>query len=171
MPGRRLQKEEIAVDLNLCLELMEPSQKVKIGAKHGTGWFYCGTAKRFLNNLAKYDGEIRSYWQNRLYTAWKKLGEAVENRPEMTQTDRLRTWSKNIIAKCDRVERFTEINRNYIPIDEREVHSVRPADKSIDEETVNIVIAGYEEGKFWTFDEAKRAKKYLSMKEGEEDEE
>ena len=103
--------------------------------------------------------------------AWENLAEACRNRPEATYTDKLRIWAKNIITKCDRVERFKEVNRDYTPIDEREVLSVRPADKSIDEDTVNIVIEGYEEGKFWTFDEAKRAKKFLSMKEGEEDEE
>ena len=163
------------MDLEQTLETMRKeigaAQKVKIGAKHGTGWFYCGTVKRFLENIGPYDAEIRSYWQKRLSAAWEKLGQTAQNRPDVELVERLRTWSKTIIMLCDRVDRIRGINRDYVGIAEREVLTVRHADKSIDENTINIIIDGYEEGKFWTFDEARRARKYLSMREAEEDEE
>lgn len=88
--------------------------------------------------------------------AKKPLPKCNDSRPRFARDEK---------GKC------TVLAKSYAPIDEREVLSIREADKTIDEDTVNITIAGHEYGAFWCFDEAKRARKFLSMKEGEEDEE
>ena len=159
------------MDLKQALENMSPNQKVKIGAKQGTGWFYCGTAKRFLDNVTEYDAEIRNKWTAIVAKAWHNLERAMEQRRGLVAIDDIRRWAKNIVQKCDRIDTVTRTAKSYTPIDEREVLSIREADKTIDEDTVNIMIAGHEYGAFWCFDEAKRAKKHLSMQTEEEYEE
>lgn len=158
------------MNLKETLEGFKPSQKVKIGAKHGTGFFYCGTAKRFLDNLAQYDTETRQNWTAINARAWKNLERAIEQRRGLYDTDMIRAWANNIVKKCDRIDKITKITRSYVAIDERTVLSVRGADPMVDENTLNVLVEGHEYGAFWTFDEAISAKKHLSMMEGEEDE-
>ena len=82
---------------------MNKAQRIKIGAKNGTGWFYCGTVKRFLDNIDAYDSEIRSHWQKRLATAKENLREATRAMPSTEMVDDLIRWAKNIVTKCTRV--------------------------------------------------------------------
>ena len=173
----------------------DAGQKIKIGAKEGTGWWYVGTV-----------GDVRQYLEvlndKCLKYAWAVQKNAVE-----TLDTRLKKWptpesfarlqlrraadGKDLDLSMDsylaavkqyfadvwlaqrHLEQATARLRGYIPLAFREVVDVSKSEpcESGDPGVVRVLLAGYEYGAFWTTDEAETfpAVKFLNNNEQEDE--
>lgn len=152
---------------------LSPDTVVKIGSEKGSSWWYVGTVEDFNRYADYYDDAILNRWQSVYKNATKKLTKAVDEAP---------TWSaylnKEIAKKgfegvdysysaflkhCDAYtrnlkklerlrKRYQTILESYEHIHDRQVVRCAKSDPTMDD-TINIVVTGYETGAVWTSDD------------------
>lgn len=173
----------------------DAGQKIKIGAKDGTGWWYVGTVgdvRQYLEVLnekcLKYAGVVQKNaaetldtrlkkWptpetfarlQLRRYADGKELDLSMES-----YMGAVKQWLADIWLAQRHLEQASARLKHYIPLSLREVVDVSKSEpcESGDPGVVRVMLAGYEYGAFWTTDEAETfpAVKFLNNNEQEEE--
>ncbi len=160
--------------LSKQLSEFSPDTVVKIGSEKGSSWWYVGTVEDFNKYADYYDDAILNRWQSVYKNATKKLLKAVDEAPTWS------TYMNKVIAKkgfegvdysysaflkhCDQYtrnlnklerlrKRYQTILEGYENIKDRQVVRCAKSDPTMDD-TMNIVVTGYETGAVWTSDDA-----------------
>lgn len=140
-------------------------QVVKIGSQ--SGYFYCGTVKNFLKNMAEYDGRIRQFFITCVKNAEARYEFTLKNPPtiqdyakEVLNTPdgwfsirdyekKLCGWFKAVRNRYLAVEKAAERKDGTKPLGEREVIDSFTADRAVDEGIEVIKVEGFEQGGLW----------------------
>lgn len=141
------------MEMNI-LDYVLPDLQLKVGAKNGNGFFYCGTVADFKKNMDEYSEKCRDFVIQVLRNAQVRMIQAkhdAQTHPEKVD--------KKFEAELARLERSFEKARNavtfFIPLDQRCVHDLFVADSVADEPDLLIMIVeGSERGAYWTMEEA-----------------
>lgn len=85
--------------MNLADELlsMEPTQLVKIGARDGSGYFFCGTAKEFIDHIDEYSDTAYDFFKKTMEKASAKFEDLSKSFPEYPETyslDKTKTFAE-----------------------------------------------------------------------------
>ena len=174
----------------------DAGQKIKIGAKDGTGWWYVGTVadvRQYLEVLNdkcfKYATTVQKNAVETLDTRLKKwptpetyarlqLRRHADGRDSDLSlggyTDTLKQWFADAWLAQRHLEQASARLKHYVPLSLREVVDVSKSEpcESGDPGVIRILLAGYEYGAFWTTTEAETfpAVKFLNNNEQEAEE-
>ena len=148
---------------------LPPDQKIKIGAKGGTSFFYIGTAEDFVDNIWPYTTAAREWNNGNCARAENLLRQALgkDHSPrdycEKILLDPLsyptmqgyqsyvENYFANIATQKKYYERALKSKNCFRPLYEREVLEERKADA--DPGYLILIITGMESGIYWTSDE------------------
>ena len=162
--------------LKELLETMEPDRRIKIGARDGSSFFYCGNP---ADVLVTFDPDAKCFgWYDKIiHDTFERTIENNKKNVDAVYTDMLdklkkRGFSINQKSFTDfmryvmqsgmgdgaiKSERNLEkaINnlKNTKPLMDREVLDHFDCDAVADDGVYAIVVEGFEYGKYWTFDE------------------
>ena len=150
------------------------NQIVKIGAVDGSGYFIAGCAGYVVSVLDELNRKTSQYWQGRLdraieamkqsfnaksYPDWLRLqySRAEKNLKRFQKMDLSYTayakyicdYHKEVQAKISTAIGLQTVIEEYIPLSERRVVEIFPADPTVDNGVLNIHIEGCEPGKVW----------------------
>lgn len=152
-------------------------QKLKIGAADGTGWWYVGTVGDVRMWNEALDEKCHKYAMDIQNNAVKSLNARLKNQP----TPEAFAWAQ--IKKAEDNGEYLDLSREaykaalekyfadvhkavahmkamskrlkeYVKVQEREVIDCAMCDPAADAGVVRVLTAGYENGAFWTTDEA-----------------
>lgn len=157
------------------LKKMNPDTNIKVGARDGTGFFYCGDVKTIRENIEEYSRvchvtarkmKERSY--RRLMTSCK-IGAAGN-----FQDSHL--WLKRMKRDAVAAYKYDDQYTNFKDLAKRAVLDIFEANEVADEDKPTVIlVTGYEYGTYWTLAEAKEkgpfAPRLLTSKEFDEEEE
>jgi len=171
------------------LEKFEDSQKVKIGASGGSGWFVIGTVEEIKANLADIETAIMVYPNQRLERAEKAFSKACHNPmdmsaymlkqlarhqqgfvPDLTWEGYLKEFEKychTVETKLATIRRMEDAKYNVKQLMDREVLDVS---KSIKKDGMRILVEGNEEGLWWDAEEKKEGDKIYGFRAEENNE-
>lgn len=153
-------------------------QKLKIGAKDGTGWWYVGTVGDVRMWNEALDEKCHKYAMDIQKNAVKSLNARLKNQPTpeafaRTQIKKAEDTGEYLDLSREAyqtaLERyFADVNKavthlkimskrlnEYVKLQEREVVDCAMSDPAADAGVVRVLTAGYEYGSFWATDEAK----------------
>ena len=154
------------------------NQIIKIGAVNGSGYFIAGCAGYIGSVLDELNRKTSQYWQGRLdraikamkqsfnaksYPDWLRLqySRAEKNLKRFQEMDLSYTayakyisdYHREVQAKISTAIGLQTAVEEYIPLRERHVVEVFPADPTVDNGVLNIHIEGCEPGKIWFMSE------------------
>ena len=173
------------------LRKLEPEQKIKVGSKGGSMFWYVGTADDLLKNLPVYNAYCELFIKTALKNANNRLKSALATYPTleeyakfelaMTKPDltvagyeaAVAAWFNNIIHLNELKAAKERWLNEYIKINERQVVEVEMCDPAADSGVIRIVVKGHESGKYWMYNEAKRIPScaFINGKDDEEGDE
>lgn len=136
------------------LKKMDPDAIVKLGARDGTGFFYCGDVKTLRENLGEYSRTSKLMARRMKDRSYKRLIHTCKVGTERKSMDS-HLWLKNIAHHAKSAYEYDVQHTDFKPLEKRSVLDVFQANKIADaaEPTV-IIVTGYEYGNYWTMDEA-----------------
>lgn len=156
------------------LESLDSNATIKVGSKDGSAYFYVGNPSDMLAEMDKYndmliksaDRQIKlaqnelDYLLSGIVTDVKLSGLRIDGAHfkavlEYCLTDET---LKNAIRSKSKLENYKRHRSAMGYLGEREVEEARPADSAADEGVQIILVAGYENGRYWCTDDAKRDK-------------
>lgn len=171
-----------------ALEMLRVENVIKIGSN--SGYFYVGKLGDL--HLAELDAKCKGYAIQRLTNARKNLDTCLKNAPtpgsfakvRIQRYDatgitregwevRLDEFFKQVNADLNAINVAQERLDGYVSILDREVKDVKKSIRAVDPGVTSIVIEGYEDGAYWTTDEAETlpSTKFGIDTEGVDDEE
>ena len=150
------------------------NQIIKIGAVDGSGYFIAGCAGTIVAVLDELNSATNQYWRDRLgraieamkqsfnaksYPDWLHIqySRAEKDLKRFQKMDLSYTayakyicdYHKEIQAKISTAIRLQTAVEEYVPLAERHVVEVFPANPTVDNGVLNIHIEGCEPGKIW----------------------
>lgn len=163
-------------NLKTILAQCPECEVIKVGAINGTSYFYIGTAGDLANNAEKYNATLRSYWKvkaDREKNAITKLSEdtsissyirQVKDKPISTKgfLIYLDGVFRKITIRTDRMNDSIDHLRTFVPLMRRQVIRCERASDVVDNSLV-IVVTGYEQGKLWTVQEIGDNKSMMAL--------
>lgn len=175
--------------LNELLETLEPEQHIKIGAKDGSSFFYVGTPADMLATFdtssvryGEYDMVIYRSYEKAIKRLELEVSIAYDNAMEDAQKrgaeltakgfkKALKTIFRSELAlKILKVEgKLAEVithQRQTKSMQDREVMESFNADKVVDD-SLNIIVEGFEYGRYWTYEESDKPSIKLNNSEVE----
>ena len=162
------------MNLKRTLRGLDPNQKIKVGSKESSCFWYVGTADDMLKNLQVYNAycdlhidTVRSNAENNLKHALAEFPtpavyakcELGCKKPDLTAEGymaALNSWFADIIRLNEKKEQKVKWDEEYKRIDEREVVEAVMSDPGADPDVMRITVRGHEHGKYWMFCEAPR---------------
>lgn len=163
-------------NLKTILAQCQECEVIKVGAINGTSYFYIGTVGDITESAEKYNAALRSYWKvkaDRESNYIKKLSEATNISSYIRATKEKTLDTKGFLHYLDGV--FRKINlatermndsmdhlRTFVPLMRRQVIRCERASDVVDNSLV-IVLAGYEQGKLWTVQEIGDNKSMMAL--------
>ena len=152
-------------------------QKLKIGAADGTGWWYVGTVGDVRMWNEALDEKCHKYAMDIQKNAVKSLNARLKNQPtpeafaraqikkaedtgEYLDLSReayqaaLEKYFADVHKAVAHMKAMSKRLKEYVKLQEREVIDCAMSDKAADPGVVRVLTAGYENGAFWTTDEA-----------------
>lgn len=156
------------------LKELDQNQKIKVASHYGHSFWYVDTAGDMLENIDIYNTYCDAYIDivrkraedllKRTVAAFPTLEEYTKEELKMSKPDltvegylkMVNAWFKRVYKLNEARQQKVEWDNNYINIANREVVGVETANPTVDEDTLNIIIQGHENGKFWMFSEAKK---------------
>lgn len=160
--------------LKRTLRDLNPEQKIKVGTKDSSAYFYVGTADDMLQNMQMYNAYCKLFTEKCRRRAENNLKNALDrwftpaeyakveiqtSKPNLTSEGYFKAldlWFKNIERLNGTKRRKEEIDENYVKLDEREVLEAEMSDPTADYGVMRIIIRGHENGKYWVSCEAKK---------------
>lgn len=152
-----------------ALEMLRVDNVIKIGSN--SGYFYVGKLGDL--HLEELDAKCKGYAIQRLTNARVSLDTTIKNAPtpgsfakfriqryDATGIDmdgwnaRLEDFFKQVNANLKAINTAQERLEGYVSILDREVKDMKKSIPTVDNGVVLIVIEGYEDGAYWTTDEA-----------------
>lgn len=175
--------------LRQALRSLEPETKIKVGAINGTAWFYIGTNDDLEHNFAEYDSAIMRMWRKKLANAKETLRTILTSTVTIESYVRSQIYGKGKpdftvegyrkhVEDCFRtiklvhamMVRCREIIDNPIALSTRPVVDVYKSDIKTEKEYTQIRIEGFEQGVYWTSEEAEKIPVVkFNMTSGEKD--
>jgi len=175
--------------LKTVLRELEPTQKIKVGSKGASMFWYVGTVDDMLQNIPVYNAYCELHIERLMKRAEARLKNAINAYPSpanyvkaelQTSTPNLTTegylkaldaWFLNVINLNEKKTQKERWNADYGRISERDVLEVAMCDPRADYGVVRIIIRGHESGKYWMYDEAPRIPScaFLNETEGEDE--
>ncbi len=164
--GRKESFEEVLME-------MPKDYKIKIGSVGGNGFFYMGTNTDMLRQMKTYDrkakdhirkthtGALNTYLVVRDNLPNFEKFKAYQKRKNLSAVSNLdytkyrNAWMKKLDRTYKRKLETEEHLKNYVELPKRQIIDQFEAINGIDEDTMVIILDGYEIGKYWSFDEAK----------------
>lgn len=166
------------MELLRMLHQLHPGAKIKIGAKNGTGYFYMGTVRDFLESKEVFRDMDHAYFEKRKKSAEKNFNtelyrdvsvsafvrkefqkdKIAGERPIFTQAayeQFVANYLKCLSKKYQKLLKERQIFITHVPLLNRTVVEDFNADQSVDDNTMAIIIEGHEMGAYWMFSEAK----------------
>ena len=147
--------ERIFKDVVSDMARVNAEQKIKVGSIGGSGFFWVGTAGELTESFDKLDEQAKInsdysvvYTEGKLRQCEKKLEEWEES--EREKLEKASESAKGYYART--VERNKEFQYPSL----RKVVDMFKAAKVIDDAYI-IMVDGYENGKYWTFEERVKA--------------
>lgn len=155
------------------ISTLDPKEKIKIGAKNGSGFFYVGTAEDFLFHLTEYEKGNSTYYDERMkksesrllselnkdtsfsgwaksqFKRWRTKGSTPKFEVD-DYNDFLKSYSALItkLFNCVKQRKQNKILRKPLPT--RQVSNHFIADYAVeDDKVIAITIEGKENGAFW----------------------
>lgn len=130
---------------------------LKVGAKNGAGYFYCGTVGDFKANIDKISDVIRNHLEQKYKNHSRTVEYDINNFISTAQaydyvdiSDRISAFEPMILQIAKHINTKRNANerlRKFVPIKERDV-----ADSFIsmlEDNCLAVTIDGTESGKFW----------------------
>lgn len=166
---------------------LEPDKKIKIGAKAGSGFFFCGTAGDFCENVEVYDVLVNKETMRRYNRAARTFARYMSGEPGSLSAyvrrankynedfsldgymDFLRDYFRACQMRKALLEKRTFERDTYKALAARLLLESYEADKNADEGVLCILTQGYEEGKYWMHKEAKEPIGFGTYLEDKED--
>ena len=157
---------------------------LKIAAKDGSQFFYCGTKEDFMENYSDYNKDCKAEAifqmkkaKDRLKNLLKKGASTVADyagkHPGECSVEGymeyLRSYFSAVVSTEEKRQRRKEYLENYKRLQNREVVESFPASEAIDEDCLVVYIEGNEVGKYWDLAE-QDGKPHLSFSSGETEE-
>lgn len=152
-----------------ALEMLRVENVIKIGSN--SGYFYVGKTGDL--DIYELDAKCKGYAIQRLTNARKSLDACLKNAPtpgsfakvRIQRYDaagidmdgwnaRLEDFFKQVNAGLKAINVAQERIDGYVSILDRDVKDMRKSIQTADKGVVSIVIEGYEDGAYWTTDEA-----------------
>lgn len=151
------QKSKNLVDV---LSELDGDRIVKIGAKGGTSFFYCGDVETFLENIEEYSNDCYTIAKRMRDRAWIHLEPYLE-KPSKATNQNYSMWLEEL-SKRARAAYITNLRfSEFKPLVNRDILESFVASKAADDERPLVfTIEGYERGKYWTIDDAKGKDKF-----------
>lgn len=158
--------------LKKTLRKLDPEQKIKVGAKEATSFFYVGTVDDLLDNIQVYNAYCKLHIEKTRKRAEDLLKSTIANYPTLAdyaKSECLMTkprlnydgyikvvneWFNSVKKLNERKERKSIWDNEFIKLPDREVLEVAMCDPTSDYNVMRIIIRGHEHGKYWTSDEA-----------------
>lgn len=158
--------------LKKTLRKLDPGQKIKVGAKEATSFFYVGTVDDLLDNIQVYNAYCKLHIEKTRKRAEDLLKSTIANYPTLAdyaKSECLMTkprlnydgyikvvneWFNSVKKLNERKERKSVWDNEFIKLPDREVLEVAMCDPTSDYNVMRIIIRGHEYGKYWTADEA-----------------
>ena len=157
------------------LKEKNPDQIIKIGSVDGTGFWYCGTVRYFLDNISSINKTVKEYSAAQLASAQKAFESLLESYPTPADYAKLELkkeaeerkmsvegynkllsrWFSAVISADARIKTWEQRFENYVALSKREVKDSDMADPVVDEGVLWILVDGFEAGRYWTTDEVK----------------
>ena len=177
------------MNLRKTLRTLEPDQKIKVGSKESSSFWYLGTADDFLKNLEVYNAycdlyidKIRKRAENRLKNAianYPTLEEYTKyelqmSKPNLSAEGYMKTvnaWFASIVKLREKKEEKVLWDDNFEKLAVREVIDCSMSDPNVDYGVMQIIVHGHEFGKYWVFNEAQRIPSCSFGNDSEEGEE
>jgi len=174
--------------LKTVLRELDPQQKIKVGSKSSSMFWYIGTADDLLKNIPLYNAYCDLYIDNLVKRAETRLKNAINAYPTpaeyartelRTSTPNLTTegymkalelWFDNIRNLNEKKNQKEKWDEQYSNIQNREVIETALCDPIADYGVVRIIIKGHENGKYWTYDEAQKVPSCSFLNGGDEEE-
>ena len=177
------------MNLKRTLRDLDPDQKIKVGSRQASSFWYVGTAGDMLKNLQVYNVYCKAFIESCRRRAETKLKNAIDSYPTIASYTRfelqmskpnptaegyikiLDQWFGSILYLEERRQTKERIDNSYVNIAEREVVEIEMSDKASDLGVMRIIVKGYELGKFWTFSDAQKVPSFSfgNTKEGEDE--
>lgn len=152
-------------------------QKIKIGAKDGTGWWYVGLAGDVRLSIEALDEKCLKYAMDIQKNAVKSLNTRLKNQPtpevfaraqikkaedsrEYLDLSReayqaaLEKYFTDVHKAVTHLKTVSKRLKEYVKLQERPVVDCSMSDPAADAGTVRVLTEGYEYGAFWATDEA-----------------
>lgn len=147
-----------------------PTKNVKIGAKGGMAFFYCGNANKFkeIDAVGKFDEYLIGLLEERVNSGKERILTYIKSYPTPEKyllsclNNEIDFSFDSYISELKEFFRLAEVKKKNIEISMDRIASRVPFDErvvldaymSIDEEDCMILlIDGVESGKYWTIDE------------------
>ena len=142
------------------LSMLDGTRIVKIGAKGGTSFFYCGDVETFLENIEEYSNDCYKTAKRTRDRAWLRLEPYLQKPSEVTNQN-YSMWLEEL-DKRSHVAHVTNFRFNeFKPLDERDILDSFIANETADKQRpLVIIVEGYERGKYWTLDAAEGKDKF-----------
>lgn len=152
---------------------LEPDKKIKIGAKAGSGFFFCGTAGDFCENVEAYDVLVNRETMRKYNKAVRNFARYMTGEPGslsayVRQADKngeefslsgymdfLQCYFRACQMRKGLLTRRTFERDTYKALAARLLLEAYEQDKTVEEGVLCILTQGYEEGKYWMHKEAK----------------
>lgn len=160
--------------LKRILRELDPNQKIKVGSKESSCFWYVGTADDMLKNLQVYNAycdlhidTMRSNAEGNLKRALAAFPSPADyarcelecKKPRLTAEgymSALNVWFADIIRLNEKKEQKVRWDKEYQRIDDREVLESTMSDPTVENDVMRIIVHGHEHGKYWMFCEAPR---------------
>lgn len=153
----------------------DPEQRVKLGAKDGNSFFYCGTVKDLIQRQGDYDEIIYNHWARAVSKIWKALENAYSDasasvskvkypfyRPEFEEALKKLARADGgkellwLIKAEQKYDKYSDRKNTTKPLGDREVVDSFMADDVADEGILAIMVEGAENGQAWVYAEGKK---------------
>lgn len=169
-------------------------QKLKIGAANGTGWWYVGTVGDVRMNIQALNEKCHKYAMDVQKNAVRSLNNRLKNQPtpeafaraQIKKADArgwldlsreayqaaLERYFADVYKTVLHLKTVSQQLKEYVDLQQREIVDFSMSDPAADFDTLRVVTDGFEEGGFWTTDEAEQlpAVKYLGVGRSEKEE-
>lgn len=170
-----------------ALKDYDPDKLLKVGAKNGSGFFYCGTVGDFLENMEDNSDLLRKHAISILQAAKRRLNQRISNPPTIDRFTReqlrgdgnpnltfqnyrfyVEHWFSGVYGLKQAADNHEQRYDAFKPLDKRDVVEVRESLAAADPGVTALIIEGYELGRYWTMDEA-AGKSYIAFANEVED--
>ena len=177
------------MNLKKTLRSLDPQQKIKVGSKESSSFWYIGTAEDLLKNIEVYSTYCKLYIEKIRKRAETRLNNAIANyptpeeyiryelqmsKPNLTTEGYMKTlnaWFASVAKLQEKKQIKAEWDDNFVKLAAREVVDCFMSDPNVDYGVMQITVHGYEFGKYWIFNEASRTPSCSFGNDSEEGEE